>query len=238
MRNFKPTLDESQLLIYVDKQLNNFFPDNISNLSDLALTISRAYERVAFCFSKIKGKYFSTDEDVFFNHLNGDHYCMFLYFASREAYLMNYENYYLKLSLLNKHLFFIDLFGHIEMPNIFLLVHPLGTIIGRAKFSDYLVIYQGVTIGGIHKPHGIEYPSFGEGTVCYSNTSILGKTNIGKDSIIAANTEIIGGDFSENSILFGKHPKLVEKISLSVATESFFRFEINKQLLQNNSPNL
>ena len=224
MRNFKPTLDESQLLIYLEKQLNTFFPDNNSNLPHLTLIISRAYERVAFCFSKIRGKYFSTEEDVFFNHLNGDHYCMFLYFASREAYLMNTENYYLKLSLLNKHLFSIDLFGHIEMPNIFLLVHPLGSVIGRAKFNDYLVIYQGVSIGGVHKPQGIEYPTFGEGTVCYSNTSILGKANIGKNSIIAANTEIIGGNFDENSILLGKYPTLVVKVNSSVATKSFFRF--------------
>jgi serine O-acetyltransferase len=111
--------------------------------------------------------------------------------------------------LLNKYLFSIGLFGHIEMPNIFLLVHPHGSIIGRAKLSNYLVIYQGVTIGGIHRPHGIEYPTFGEGSVCYSNTSILGKANIGKNSIIAANTEIIEGNFDENSILLGKYPNLV-----------------------------
>lgn len=209
---------------YLEKQLTTFFPDNISHLSDLAKIITKAYERVDFCFSKIRSKYFSNEEDVFFNHLNGDHYCMFLYFASREAYLMNSENYYLKISLLNKHLFSIDLFGHIEMPNIFMLVHPLGSIIGRAKFNDYLVIYQGVSIGGVHKPHGIEYPTFGEGTVCYSNTSILGKVNIGKNSIIAANSEIVGGDFDDNSILLGKHPNVVVKVNSLVATESFFRF--------------
>lgn len=222
MRIFSPSLNQNQLLSYIDKQLNNFFPDDNHNLSNLKVIIKKALERVEFCFSRIKGKYFSNEEFIFFNHLNGDHYCMFLYFASREAYLMGYENYYLKLSLLNKHLFSIDLFGHIDMPNIFLLVHPLGTIIGRAKIENYFVAYQGVTIGGVHKDGGVKYPIFGQGTVCYSNSTILGNAIIGNNSIVAANTEIIGGDFNNNSLILGKYPNLSVKVNDKLATESFF----------------
>ena len=222
MKIFKRTLDEKQLISYLSKQLDVFFPDGNSNLSDLVLIIRKALQRVEFCFSKIKGKYFSNEQTVFFNHLNGDHYCMFLYFASKEAYLMEFENYYLKLSLLNKHLFSIDLFGHIEMPDIFLLVHPIGTIIGRAKIDNYFVAYQGVTIGGVSKDEGIQYPTFGEGTVCYSNSSILGNAIIGTNSIVAANTEIIGGHFNENAMILGKYPSIKIKDNSSIATKSFF----------------
>lgn len=222
MRNFILSLDQKQLSSYLNKQLNVFFPDEEQNPFDLAVIVNKALERVEFCFSRIKGKYFSNEEFIFFSHLNGDHYCMFLYFASREAYLMESQNYYLKLSLLNKHLFSIDLFGHIEMPDIFLLVHPLGTIIGRAKIENYFVAYQGVTIGGVHKDDGVKYPVFGQGTVCYSNTTILGSATIGKNSIVAANTEIIGGDFNDNSLILGKYPNLSVKVSDKTAIESFF----------------
>jgi serine O-acetyltransferase len=222
MKDFIKTLDEKQLLSYLSKQLDFFFPDGNSNLLELSSIIRKALQRTEFCFSKIKGKYFSNEQTVFFNHLNGDHYCMFLYFASKEAYLMDSENYYLKLSLLNKHLFSIDLFGHIEMPDIFLLVHPVGTIIGRAKIENYFVAYQGVTIGGVGKDNGIQYPIFGEGTVCYSNSSILGDAVIRKNTIIAANTEIIGGNFNENAMILGKYPLIKIKDNTSIATKPFF----------------
>ncbi|MEN9907217.1 MAG: hypothetical protein RLZZ540_358 [Bacteroidota bacterium] len=222
MKAFIPTLDENNLLHYLNRQLVSFFPDGKDNELELALIISRALQRVEFCFSKIKGKYFTDEKTIFFNHLNGDHYCMFLYFASREAFLLNNQSYYLKISLLNKYLFSIDLFGHIEMPDIFLLVHPLGTIIGRAKIQNYFVAYQGVTIGGVHKNSAIEYPSFGKGTVCYSNSSIIGNAVLGENTIIGANTNIVGGNFQDNSTILGRFPDIKLKSNESKVTESFF----------------
>lgn len=132
---------------------------------------------------------------------------MFLYFVSNEAYQNDDELYYSKCSLLNKFLFSIDLFGHIKMPEIFLLVHPLGTIIGRAKFDNYLVIYQNVTIGGVHsKNNTIYYPSFGSGVILYSKISVLGNAHISDNTIIGANTSIIGKDYPENSLIIGSYP--------------------------------
>jgi serine O-acetyltransferase len=223
IRSFIPTLKENQLVDYLNKQLDSFFPDGNNNIKILKGIVNKSLERVEFCFSKIKGKYYSDDKNVFFNHLNGDHYCMFLYFASREAYLIENENYYLKLSLLNKHLFAIDIFGHIEMPNIFLLVHPIGTIIGRAQIKDYFIAYQGVTIGGVHKENGVSYPELDEGSICYSNSSILGSSTIAKNTIIGANTNIIGGSFKENSVILGSHPSIKIIDNLRNNKSTFFR---------------
>ena len=33
------------------------------------------------------------------------------------------------------------------MPDIFMVVHPLVTIVGKVDYKDYLVVYQNCTIG-------------------------------------------------------------------------------------------
>jgi len=55
----------------------------------------------------------------------------------------------------------IDLFYSVPMPDVFMLVHPVGTVIGKANFSNYLVVYQNCTIGADTDV----YPNFGEGIV-------------------------------------------------------------------------
>jgi serine O-acetyltransferase len=222
MKDFILSIEKEILFKYLLKQLYTFFPDEKKDEKKLLIYVDKAVERVKKCFSHINGKYYSNETAVYFNHLNGDHYTTFLYFVSREAYLDNNELYYFKVSLLNKHLFSIDLFGHIDMPEIFLLVHPLGTIIGRATFENYLVIYQNVTIGGVLKNDTVVYPTFGKGVVCYSKSSILGDVIIGDNTMIGANTNIIGGKFSSGHTIIGNHPDItVHSNKLNIVTDFF-----------------
>ena len=51
------------------------------------------------------------------------------------------------LSYLNKVIHSVDLFYSVPMPDIFLLVHPVGSVFGSAKYSNYFVGYQNCTIG-------------------------------------------------------------------------------------------
>lgn len=208
---------------YLNNQLNNHFPDNKENFEHLSKYVDSALIRLQFCFSQIRLQHFSKNGIAIFNYLNGDQYCMFLYFVSNEAYQNDDELYYFKCSLLNKFLFSIDLFGHIKMPEIFLLVHPLGTIIGRATFDNYLVIYQNVTVGGVHSVNNsIQYPSFGKGVILYSKTSVLGNTHISDNTIIGANTSLIGKDYPENSLIIGSYPNNFVKPNELSVKDTFF----------------
>ena len=141
------TLSQRDLESYLKNQLSSFFPDTKKSIF-LKPYLTKALDRLEYCFSKIKNKYYRKNNEPFFNHLHSDQYAKFLFFISREAFLHSNESVYIKCSYLNKALNGIDLYGHVEMPNIFLLSHPIGTILGRASYKDYLVIYQGVTIGG------------------------------------------------------------------------------------------
>ena len=42
----------------------------------------------------------------------------------------------------------VDLFYAIELPQKFGAEHPLGSVMGRAKYGDGFFFYQGCTVGG------------------------------------------------------------------------------------------
>lgn len=201
----KMSISIEELQMYNKVQLKNFFPDS-DNLKNLTIAIvTEAIERTLKCFSRINNSLYQSGGKVYFNHCHGDQYATYLYFLSRVAFENKYDNIYYKSALLNKALHGIDLFGHVEMPKHFLLVHPVGTIIGRGKFEDFLCIYQGVTIGGKHSRDGnVIYPTFGENVTIFSNSSIIGNTEIGTNCIIGANTNVLDGKFKEpNRIILG-----------------------------------
>lgn len=208
-REIISTLTVAQLATYVQRQFSHFFPDEAPVPANFQQLIDRAWERSLYCFSKINQKHFCRDHQVFFNHLNGDQYATFLYFLSNEGYQNQCQEVYIKSAYLNKALHGIDLFGHIEMPKVFLLVHPVGTIVGRAVFGEKIVIYQGVTIGGKHRADGgIDYPKFSDQTVLYSNATVIGKTDLPSRTVVASGAFLSDFQLSEsNKIIVGQYPK-------------------------------
>ena len=89
------------------------------------------------------------------------------------------------------------------MPSVFIVVHPLGTVLGRANYNDNMVFYQGVTIGATHE--GV-YPKFSGNNILYSNSSVIGSCNIGKNVIMGANSNIVNTDILENKTVLGNYP--------------------------------
>jgi serine O-acetyltransferase len=95
---------------------------------------------------------------------------------SREVFLKSNDfTLAKKIYLLNKALFCLDVFYEVELPPIFLFVHPVGTVLGRAKYSDYLVVYQRVGVGS---NHGI-YPTLGEYVTLHPGAMVLGNSQVG-----------------------------------------------------------
>jgi serine O-acetyltransferase len=70
--------------------------------------------------------------------------------------------------------------------------HPVGIVIGgNTRTGEDCIIMHGVTLGA--KKHGLtgdRHPMIGSRVMIYCNATILGRINIGDDSIIAANALI------------------------------------------------
>lgn len=198
------SIKKKDLLYYTINQIQNLFPDRETYKNDQIFPyFNRSIERMEYCFSKIDNKYFSDGENSIFNHLNGDQYSMYLYFLSNTLYKEGYKKSFLeKLFLLNKSLHGIDIFYEIELPDIFLFVHPLGTVLGRATYSNYLIVYQRCNVGANKNI----YPTIGEHTTLHPGASVLGDCKIGNNCKIGANALVLDMNIKDNSLYVG-NPK-------------------------------
>lgn len=204
MRELVLSIPETNLISLIKSQLSFQFPDqNEINIKVLKHCIKNGIYRIRKCFDPIVLKYYRQGNKSYFNHLHGDHYSMFLYFLCNEAYLARDEILASKLFLLNKSLFGIDAFYSIKLPEHFLFVHPMGTVVGNATFGDFLVLYQGVTIGSTIS--GI-YPSFSCSTILYSNSSIIGDCHISENFVLGANSSLINTNIPADKVVVGNYP--------------------------------
>ena len=149
-----------------------------------------------------------------FNPYHSVQYMTFLYYLSHDIYKnANVNQLCDKIYYLNKILHSVDLFYAIELPSYFGAEHPLGAVMGRAKYSDGFFFYQGCTVGGTSDKEGnLYYPIIGKNVHMYSNSSILGNCQIGNNVNIGAGCIVKNQDVPDNCTVFGESPNLIIKI--------------------------
>ena len=145
----------------------------------------------------------------------------FLYRLSHELYkngrIVEADQVY----YLNKIMHSIDWFYAINLPNHFHCEHPLGSVLGRAKYGDYFFVYQGTTVGGNRSHNELKYPSIGENVIMFANSTILGDTHIGNNVVVSAGTYLINEQVPDNCIVFGKSPNIVMKLKTETEIKSY-----------------
>lgn len=195
------TLDHGSLASYVTRQVNRLFDDGQPVLEDdVRYLFPQVFSRLEHCFVHIDNKYFFDGTSAVFNHLHGDQYAMFLYLLCNAAYKAAAPcGLAAKLFLLNKSLHGIDAFYEVELPSIFLFVHPLGTVLGRGSYADYFLVYQRCGVGSNHEI----YPSLGPYTTLRPGSAVLGQCTLGRNNTLAAESLLIDRDLSNDSVYFG-----------------------------------
>jgi serine O-acetyltransferase len=216
MKNLlQKSITEHSLAYYVSQQLNNMFDDKLNITTDEVLALfPLAFERLEYCFSHINNKYFFDGYHSIFNHLHGDQYAMFLYLLANTAYKMNHHIVASKIFLLNKALHGIDVFYEVELPSVFLFVHPLATVLGRAQYGDFLLVYQRCSVGSNHSI----YPTFDKFLSLRPGASVLGNCHLGKNCTIAAESLLLDKDLLENTVYFGNPRNFSTKQEESISS--------------------
>lgn len=202
----KYVLDTDEQASYTASQLDSLFPVPSARRTaiDIGRCIVPALDRIEHCLSFALGKYNRVGQEPVFSPLNTDQYAMFLYLLSHEA-AHTAENLELadRLYALNKSLHGIDVYHGVELPRIFLLVHAVGTVLGRATYGDFLVVYQGVTVGG---NIDLEYPKIGTGVALFAGSQVLGRSALGEGAMMAAGSTILDGEVPECHVCKGVAP--------------------------------
>lgn len=177
-------------------------------------TVPEALDRMGYLLSSMSldNKYiYKGGQEPIFSPNHSVQYSVFLYLLSNSLYNSQLggadEVYYL-----NKIMHSVDLFYAIEFPHSFYAEHPLGSVMGRAKYGERFFFYQGCTVGGNIDNEGVlSYPIIGENVCMLSNSSIIGRSVIGKNVIVSAGSRIVNEIIPDNSFVFGQSPNIVIK---------------------------
>lgn len=205
------SLPPAELAAYLVRQLETFFPDGRPDAAEARRHVDTALERLEHCFGHVGQRYFRRDGMPVFDHGNTDHYAAFLYlFANAVHRAGGDERLAGKAYALNKALHALDVFYAVALPPVFCFVHPVGTVIGRAEFTDFFCVYQNCTVGGDLDGN---VARIGRGVVMYGGSRIVGASTIGDNCLISAGASIIGQDVASGSVVFGQSPNLIVKPS-------------------------
>jgi len=197
----RSSLDSAGLAAYAAAQVNGLFPDpDPVSADELRPAVDGALPRLEHCFSQVANKYFFDGEQAVFSHLHGDQYAMWLYLLSNELHRRGGTAATCsKLFLLNKALHGVDAFYEVELPSIFLLVHPLGTVLGRGAYSDFFVAYQRCGVGS----NNDVYPTFGRHVTMRPGSAVLGACTIGDHCQIATESLVLDRDLPDHTLYIG-----------------------------------
>lgn len=197
---------ENNILSIIFKQINCFFEltevdkfciKNFYLIANLETVKSLKLFRNKYC-ERIDGI-------IDYKFSNG--WIIFLYKLSHILYKNNYIDTACKIYYLNKIMHSVELYYEVDLPDVFLCEHPIGSVMGRANYGAYFYFCHGCTVGN---NKGF-YPSIGNFVCMMSGSKILGNSVIGNNVIISANTLVKDTVIPDNMIVFNNGISLVLK---------------------------
>lgn len=199
----KLTLPEDELRAYVTRLLEAHAPDGAT--VDLTRVVPIALERTEHCFSRVAmAGYCDANGQAVFDHLHGDQFAMFLYFAANTAWKDFAEvSLAKKLTLLNRDRHALVVMYDTALPEIFLVPHTVGTVIGKADYHNYTVFCQNVTVTSDYAELHV-----GEGVIFFPGSFAGGHCSIGDGVVLTANTTVIYENVPPHMLVRGASPKL------------------------------
>jgi len=200
-----------ELVQLVEHQIQNLFRfDRKADAPVLHESVLQALARCEKCFSATPNKYYRTDSATMFNPYHSGQYAIFLYYLSRSIFTTHHDvakSLADRVYYLNRALNAVDLFYEVELPDIFFLDHPVGSVMGRASYGDYFSFAQNCTVGN---NKGV-YPVIGRHVTMMTGSTVIGKSNVGDHVVLSAGSLVKDADIPSGSLVFGRSPHLVVK---------------------------
>lgn len=220
------SLTRSELADYTARQVNFFFPDGRTVAeADLAGALDTTLDRLHFCFKHaLNPRYCGPNGCTQMDHLYSDHYLMYLWFLANTLSKQGADPRLLaKIYYLNKALHAFDCMYDTAMPDVFLVFHGSGTMLGKAAYSNFFVALQGCTIGAHHG----RYPTIGTGVALAAHSSIIGGCRIGNGVSVSCQTGVFETDLPERHIVYRDlNGALIIKPGRSSYAQNFFNVDI------------
>lgn len=201
---------EEELIDIISNQVCAFWKIDISEKLRGGVLL-KALNRFEKCMAECSNKYINSRNRVEFRLTHSVSYTIFLYLLSNQLFIQGDEDTATYIYYLNKIMHSVDWFYAINLPDIFMAEHPLGSVLGRAKYGDYFMIYQGCTVGGNRNQSGLFYPELKNHVIMYANSTVIGKTHIGSHVVVSSGAYLKDEVVPDNCIVFGQSPDLIIK---------------------------
>jgi serine O-acetyltransferase len=185
--------DCNALSAYIAAQANNFFPGGteVPSQDEVAEALKRLFASAA----RIR-RWAKTG----FSPLESEKNTQFLWLLANTVYQRRGagENPLAdRLFYLNKALNGFTCFYNTPLPEIFFVGHSVGTVLGKASYSDYLMVFQGATVGQMNG----KLPNLGKGVILFPGANISGDCTIGDRVFVSANVAVIDRDVPSDSVV-------------------------------------
>lgn len=209
-------IDKVAIMDLVCRQVDNSFTLCEKERKQIEGSLDDVLSSCEENFVHTSNKYYSREvngvREAYFNPYHSVQWMIFLYYMGNRIYRNGGGIICDKLYYLNKQMNGLDLFYAIELPKHFGAEHPVGSVMGRAKYGNGFFFYQGCTVGGTrNRENLLFYPVLEENVHMYSNSSILGRCHIGRNVNIGAGCIVKNQDVPDNCTVFGQSPNLIIK---------------------------
>lgn len=224
------SLTKDELQSFVSTQLNHFFPDKFRlEGSDVDYAFDMALSRLEYCFSFVSYRGYQIDGLPNFNHLHSDQYAQFIWLLSNSLWRVSTnEPLCNKLFSLNKTLNSLCCMYNTELPDVFMFLHCVGTVIGKAQIDNFFVAAHNTTVGA----QKFVYPKIGKGFGILSGASIIGDCTVGEGVSVGARSFVYQKNISDNHVVFtNEEGKLCMKLHEKPPyTQQYFNVPISTNL--------
>lgn len=168
--------------------------------SEIAEDFSNVYKNDPAISSRI---------ELFFNYPGV--WAIFWYRISSRLYRKGFRSIARIIMGLNQIITNIDIHPGATIGRRVFIDHGFGVVIGQTTvIEDDVLIYQGVTLGGVSLTPGKRHPTIKSGVVIGSGAKVLGNITIGANSKIGANSVVVR-EVPENSTAIGIPAHVIQK---------------------------
>jgi serine O-acetyltransferase len=152
---------------------------------------------------------FSSKLDFLFNYPGV--WAIVWYRVANRLYKANFKRLAKMIMGINQIITNIDIHPAAQIGKRVFIDHGTGVVIGETTIiEDNVLIYQGVTLGGVSLNHGKRHPTIKEGVVIGAGAKVLGNITVGANAKIGANSVVVK-EVPECSTAVGIPAHVIEK---------------------------
>ncbi|AFV97594.1 hypothetical protein B649_06400 [Candidatus Sulfuricurvum sp. RIFRC-1] len=168
--------------------------------SEIAEDFSNVYKNDPAISSRI---------ELFFNYPGV--WAIFWYRISHRLYRAGFRSLARIIMGINQLFTNIDIHPGATIGRRVFIDHGFGVVIGQTTIiEDDVLIYQGVTLGGVSLTPGKRHPTIKSGVVIGAGAKVLGNITIGTNSKIGANSVVVR-EVPDNSTAIGIPAHVIQK---------------------------